>query len=142
MLVGFARRSVVSAASASGSALAAPQIAAATVCCRDFHATAPTERFRKYGRGMRYKLALSTKRSNRRFYKGKGGTSEGRHTNKGGYIIDPDKVLALSVPDLTGCEVRRARQPRRCCRLSQPTMRTGCSPPSPPQRALWSSIYD
>ena len=97
------------AASASAPAFA-PQHAgaAAAVCCREFHASAPVERFRKYGRGMRYKLPLSSKRSNRRFYKGKGSTTEGRHTRKGGYIIDPDKILTLSVPDLTGCEVSAA----------------------------------
>ena len=73
---------------------------------RSFHATPVAERFRKFGRGMRYKMPLSPKRANRRFYKGKGGTSEGRHTRKGRYVMDPDKMLTLEVPDLSGFELK------------------------------------
>ena len=73
---------------------------------RSFHASPVVERFRKFGRGMRYKMPLSPKRANRRFYKGKGGTSEGRHTRKGRYVMDPDKMLTLEVPDLSGFELK------------------------------------
>lgn len=48
------------------------------------------------------RLPLTTKRAGKGFYKGKGGTSEGRLTSKGKFIADPLKKLQLIVPDLKG----------------------------------------
>ena len=48
------------------------------------------------------RLPLNTKRAKKGYYKGKGGTSEGRLTSKGKFIADPLKKLQLIVPDLTG----------------------------------------
>jgi len=52
------------------------------------------------------RLPLNSKRGNKNYYKGKGGTKEGRHTSKGRYIIDPLKRLELVVPDLTGFKLK------------------------------------
>ena len=48
------------------------------------------------------RLPLTTKRAKKGYYKGKGGTSEGRLTSKGKFIADPLKKLQLIVPDLNG----------------------------------------
>lgn len=49
---------------------------------------------------------LTSKRANRRFYKGNGCRNEGVHGKRGRYIVDQDKLLQLEVPDLTGFKVR------------------------------------
>ena len=49
---------------------------------------------------------LTPKRSNRRFYKGNGCRNEGRHTSKGRYIVNSDKLLDIQVPDLTDFELK------------------------------------
>lgn len=46
------------------------------------------------------RLPLNTKRAKKGYYKGKGGTSEGRLTSKGKFIANPLKKLILIVPDL------------------------------------------
>ena len=51
------------------------------------------------------RLPLTTKRAGKGYYKGKGGTKEGRLTSKGKFIVDPKKRLELVVPDLTGFKV-------------------------------------
>eukprot|EP00571_Detonula_confervacea_P011094 CAMPEP_0172308192 /NCGR_PEP_ID=MMETSP1058-20130122/8867_1 /TAXON_ID=83371 /ORGANISM="Detonula confervacea, Strain CCMP 353" /LENGTH=118 /DNA_ID=CAMNT_0013020557 /DNA_START=213 /DNA_END=569 /DNA_ORIENTATION=- len=48
------------------------------------------------------RLPLTTKRAKKGYYKGKGGTSEGRLTSKGKFIADPMKKLQLIVPDMKG----------------------------------------
>ena len=48
------------------------------------------------------RLPLNPKRVGKGYYKGKGGTSEGRLTSKGKFIANPLKKLQLMVPDLTG----------------------------------------
>ncbi|KAL7548082.1 hypothetical protein ACHAWF_011386 [Thalassiosira exigua] len=48
------------------------------------------------------RLPLNTKRAKKGYYKGKGGTKEGRLTSKGKFIADPLKKLQLIVPDLAG----------------------------------------
>ncbi|CAP66817.1 uncharacterized protein PODANS_4_6880 [Podospora anserina S mat+] len=56
--------------------------------------------------GMRYrKLRLTTKDVNKGFYKGTGSGSMGRHTSRGGYIIEWNKVRTYVCPDLTGFKV-------------------------------------
>lgn len=56
--------------------------------------------------GMRYrKLRLTTKDVNKGFYKGTGTGSMGRHTKKGGYVIEWAKVRTYVVPPLEGFKV-------------------------------------
>lgn len=52
------------------------------------------------------RLTLTTKRARKGFYKGKGGTKEGRHNSKGRYIIDPRKRVELIIPDLEGFKLK------------------------------------
>ena len=69
--------------------------------------TAPFREFSKvYGNAMRKRMPLSPKRARKGYYKGKGARSEGRHTSKGGYLIDPAKRLELVIPDMDGFKVR------------------------------------
>jgi large subunit ribosomal protein L41 len=44
------------------------------------------------------RLALTTKQTNKGFYKGTGTGSTGRHTKHGGYIIEWEKVRTYAVP--------------------------------------------
>jgi large subunit ribosomal protein L41 len=64
----------------------------------------------KFGRSHSLR-PLTSKRANRRFYKGNGCRNEGTHAKRGRYVVDQDKLLQLEVPDLTGFKVRP--QPRR-----------------------------
>jgi len=52
------------------------------------------------------RLPLTTKRAGKGYYKGKGGTKEGRLTSKAKFIVDHSKRLQLVVPDLEGFKVR------------------------------------
>uniref|UniRef100_A0A7S1D0Q8 Uncharacterized protein n=1 Tax=Cyclophora tenuis TaxID=216820 RepID=A0A7S1D0Q8_CYCTE len=52
------------------------------------------------------RLPLGTKRARKGFYKGKGGTKDGRLTSKGKFIVDPAKRLELVVPDLQGFKLK------------------------------------
>jgi hypothetical protein len=56
------------------------------------------------------RLPLTTKRAGKGYYKGKGGTKEGRITSKGKFIFDPLKRLQLIVPDLEGFKVRVVKE--------------------------------
>lgn len=60
----------------------------------------------KFGRSHSLR-PLTSKRANRRFYKGNGCRNEGVHGKRGRYVVDSDKLLQLEVPDLTGFKVRR-----------------------------------
>ena len=51
------------------------------------------------------RLPMTTKRAGKGYYKGKGGTKEGRLTSKGRFIADSKKRLELIVPDLEGFQV-------------------------------------
>ena len=51
------------------------------------------------------RLPLTTKKAGKGYYKGKGGTKEGRITSKARFIVDPKKRLELVVPDLEGFKV-------------------------------------
>ncbi|KAI9051511.1 hypothetical protein LZ554_004557 [Drepanopeziza brunnea f. sp. 'monogermtubi'] len=52
------------------------------------------------------RLALTTKQTNKGYYKGTGTGSTGRHTKHGGYIIDWDKVRTYVVPEnLKDCKL-------------------------------------
>lgn len=44
------------------------------------------------------RLALTTKQTNKGYYKGTGTGSTGRHTKHGGYIIEWEKVRTYVVP--------------------------------------------
>lgn len=59
----------------------------------------------KFGRSHSLR-PLTSKRANRRFYKGNGCRNEGVHAKRGRYVVDSDKLLTLEVPDLTGFKVR------------------------------------
>lgn len=45
------------------------------------------------------RLALTTKATNKGYYKGTGSGSMGSHTKHGGYIMDWDKVRTYVVPE-------------------------------------------
>ncbi|KAL2075453.1 hypothetical protein VTL71DRAFT_396, partial [Oculimacula yallundae] len=47
------------------------------------------------------RLALTTKQTNKGYYKGTGSGSMGSHTKHGGYLMDWDKVRTYVVPDLS-----------------------------------------
>ena len=51
------------------------------------------------------RLPLTTKRAGKGYYKGKGGTKEGRLTSKAKFIVDHSKRLQLVVPNLEGFKV-------------------------------------
>jgi large subunit ribosomal protein L41 len=57
-------------------------------------------------KSMKKNLPLTTKRAHKGFYKGKGGTSEGRLNSKGRFIVNPLKRLELVVPDLTAFRLK------------------------------------
>ncbi|KAI9917731.1 hypothetical protein PsorP6_012389 [Peronosclerospora sorghi] len=59
----------------------------------------------KFGRSHSLR-PLTSKRANRRFYKGNGCRNEGKHAKRGRYVVDPDKLLQLEVPDLTGFKLK------------------------------------
>ena len=59
-----------------------------------------------YGNARRKRLPLTTKRARKGFYKGNQCNPEGRHTAKGGYVMDRSKMLELVVPDLTGFKLK------------------------------------
>lgn len=51
------------------------------------------------------RLPLNTKRARKGYYKGKGGTKEGKLNSRGKFLVDPLKRLELMVPDLEGFKV-------------------------------------
>ena len=59
-----------------------------------------------YGNAKAKRMPLTTKRARKGFYKGNSCRSEGRHTSKGGFIIDKTKLLELVVPSLEGFKLR------------------------------------
>lgn len=61
----------------------------------------------KFSKNQGQRGPMSAKRGNRRWVKGTGTARQGRHTNKGKYIIEPERLMILDVPDLTDCQVRR-----------------------------------
>lgn len=69
----------------------------------------------KFGRSHSLR-PLTSKRANRRFYKGNGCRNEGVHGKRGRYIVDKEKLLQLEVPDLTGFKVRRPPRRRQVVR--------------------------
>lgn len=67
-----------------------------------------TRSMSKYlSKAAKKRLPLTTKRASRGgFYKGKGGTKEGRLNSKGRFIVNPLKRLELVIPDLTGFKLK------------------------------------
>lgn len=51
------------------------------------------------------RLPLNAKRAGKGYYKGKGGTKEGKLNSKGKFVVDLKKRLELVVPDLEGFKV-------------------------------------
>eukprot|EP01100_Stratorugosa_tubuloviscum_P014713 TRINITY_DN800_c3_g1_i1.p1 TRINITY_DN800_c3_g1~~TRINITY_DN800_c3_g1_i1.p1 ORF type:complete len:207 (-),score=55.71 TRINITY_DN800_c3_g1_i1:155-775(-) len=62
------------------------------------------ERFSSYSRINRG--IVTPKTTSPRFYKGRGCTLLGRHTKKGGFIIQHYRIPQLVVPDLTDCQLK------------------------------------
>jgi large subunit ribosomal protein L41 len=60
----------------------------------------------KFARSVRQTRRLTSKKGNRIFYKGRGANKGGRTTSKGKFIMDPEKMLSLQVPDLAGCTLK------------------------------------
>ena len=58
--------------------------------------------------GARKLVAITSKRGNKNFYKGRGAPPTGEHTDRGGYRVDPQRVASYTfiAPDLTGFKVR------------------------------------
>ena len=70
----------------------------APICANGLHQTAALL-------GAKRKT-LTSKMGNKNYYKGKGGKPMGRHTKKGGYIIEKYRKPDYIVPDLTDFQVR------------------------------------
>ena len=51
------------------------------------------------------RLKLTTKQTNKGYYKGTGSGAMGRHTSRGKYIVEYHKVRTYVCPDLTGFDV-------------------------------------
>ncbi|CAG8432872.1 4701_t:CDS:2 [Diversispora eburnea] len=56
-----------------------------------------------YRGAKRYQM---TSKKGHNYYKGTGSGAMGRHTSRGGYIIDLRKVRTYVVPDLSNCEYK------------------------------------
>jgi hypothetical protein len=41
---------------------------------------------------------MNSKMGNKNFYKGRGANNEGTHTNKGAYVIRPERLMNIVVP--------------------------------------------
>ena len=54
-----------------------------------------------YNKSRVKRMPMTTKRANKNFYKGNGCRTEGHRTHKGGFILNPEMVTELVVPDLT-----------------------------------------
>jgi hypothetical protein len=63
----------------------------------------------KFGKQFTRRGAMTTKMGNVTFYKGKTARNEGVHTNKGAYVVRPERLLTIVAPDLTGFAVSRTR---------------------------------
>jgi large subunit ribosomal protein L41 len=59
-----------------------------------------------YGKALKKRKPLTTKHARKGFYKGNGCRSEGRHTSKGGYVMDRSRMLKLVIPDLVGFKLK------------------------------------
>mmetsp|Transcript_32120 Transcript_32120/g.63670 ORF Transcript_32120/g.63670 Transcript_32120/m.63670 type:complete len:91 (+) Transcript_32120:2-274(+) len=46
------------------------------------------------------------KAGNKHYFKGNRCRTEGRHTSKGGYVIDPALCLNIVAPDMEGCQLK------------------------------------
>lgn len=64
------------------------------------------------------RIPLTTKRAGKGYYKGKGGTKEGRLNSKGRFLADSKKKLKLVVPDLEGSTVSIVVVVRVCVKSS------------------------
>ena len=58
-------------------------------------------------------LPLDSKRGNKDFYKGRGGRLEGSHTNKGAFVLRPERLMCIVPPDPTGFTVSHWGRGRR-----------------------------
>lgn len=62
--------------------------------------------------GAKKLTAITSKRGNKNFYKGRGAPAPGHHTKWGGYHVDAARVatITFAAPDLTGFAVRQKRR--------------------------------
>lgn len=75
-------------------------------CCSIFAAFDARRHMSKFlSKSATKRLPLTTKRARKGYYKGKGGTKEGKINSKGRFIVDHNKRVELIVPDLTGFKV-------------------------------------
>ncbi|XP_064407460.1 large ribosomal subunit protein mL41-like [Halichondria panicea] len=49
---------------------------------------------------------MTSKRGNKNFYKGRGAKGTGRHTRKGGFIINRSRIPEIVVPNLEGFKLK------------------------------------
>ena len=60
----------------------------------------------KFGRRFLRRAILNSKFGNKNYYKGRGARNEGTHTNKGGYVVRPERLMRIVAPDFTGCDLK------------------------------------
>jgi len=70
-----------------------------------FARTLPPLFSKRLSKSATKRLPLSPKKVAKGYYKGKGGTTEGRH-KRDRYVIIPELRLELIVPDLTGFKLK------------------------------------
>ena len=73
--------------------------------------------FSRFLLGAKKLPAITSKRGNKNFYKGRGAPSTGSHTAAGGYTQDPSKIATITfvAPDLTGFKVSVETNPLGQC---------------------------
>ena len=49
---------------------------------------------------------MNSKFGNKNYVKGRGARNEGTHTNKGGYVVRPERLMRIVAPDFTGCTLK------------------------------------
>ena len=73
---------------------------------KTLHSLAPPLEMGKFGRRFMRRAIMNSKFGNKNYVKGRGGRNEGTHTNKGGYVVRPERLMTIVAPDLAGCELR------------------------------------
>ncbi len=52
----------------------------------------------KFGRRSLRRSIMNSKMGNKNFYKGRGASNEGTHTNKGAYVVRPERLMRIVAP--------------------------------------------
>jgi hypothetical protein len=84
--------------------------------------------------------AITSKRGNKNFYKGRGAPAAGEHTRTGGYKVDRARVATITfvAPDLTGFQVRRERERETSMKARERRELPLCSPNAISRSSLFS----